>query len=111
MRKEYVKPPLVVEGRVEAIVMPECTEVYDENGVLKEKACVAFWFMLFDVEHGKAMRRYFALKDAVRLVRYLIDSLEIEGEVPDTPLWRKMKEWLSTLKEVNRKHEVPLGDW
>jgi hypothetical protein len=110
MRKEYIKSPLVIEGWMEAIVMPECSEIYDENRALKEKACVTFWLMLFDTERDKAMRKYFTPKDVVRLIRYLIDNLEIEGEVPDAPLWRKMKEWLDALKEVNRKYEVPLGD-
>jgi hypothetical protein len=95
----YYKAPLIVGQYVWLMVIPNCNEQYSEEGKLVRRVCTAFDVMIFDTEKNRAMRVYLTLCDALRLVKFIADNIELVGDVPKS----KMAEYVRQLKEVTEK--------
>jgi len=104
--KSYYKSPLVLEAWMEMYVMPHCTEYYDDDNKLRGKECTSFTIMLYDIDRSRAMRRYVTSIDTVKLLKFLIENLELEGDAACSTFWRSVGEWLKKLKEVTEKADV-----
>jgi len=92
----YYKAPFIAGQYVWLMAIPNCTEQYDEKGNLMRKVCTAFDIIIFDTEKNKAMRIYLTLCDTLRLIKFLVDSIELAGDVPKG----KAEEYVKQLKEV-----------
>jgi hypothetical protein len=99
MNGAYYKAPFIAGQYVWLIVIPNCTEQYDKEGKLVRRVCSAFDVIIFDTEKNRAMRVYLTLCDTLRLVKFLVDSIELTGGVPEG----KTTEYVKQLKEVTEK--------
>jgi hypothetical protein len=74
-------------------------EQYSEEGKLVRRVCSAFDVIIFDTEKDRAMWVYLTLCDALRLIKFLVDNIELVGDVPKG----KAVEHIRQLKEVTEK--------
>jgi hypothetical protein len=99
MNGAYYKAPFIAGQYVWLMVIPNCCEQYSEKGELVRRVCSAFDVIIFDTERDRAMRVYLTLCDALRLVKFLVDSIELTGNIPES----QAVEYVKRLKEVTEK--------
>jgi hypothetical protein len=99
MNGVYYKAPFITGQYVWLMVIPNCCEHYSEEGKLVRRVCTAFDVIIFDTEKNRAMRAYLTLCDTLRLVKFLVDSIELAGGVPEG----KAAEYVKQLKEVTER--------
>jgi predicted O-methyltransferase YrrM len=99
MNGVYYKPPFIVGQYVWLMVIPSCSEQRSEEGKLVRRVCSAFDVIIFDTEKNRAVRVYLTLCDALRLVKFIVDNIELVGDIPES----RAAEYVKQLKEVTEK--------
>jgi len=99
MNGAYYKAPFITGQYVWLMVVPNCSEQRDEEGKLVRRVCAAFDVIIFDMEKDRAMRVYLTLCDTLRLVKFIVDSIELVGNIPES----RVAEYVKQLKEVTGK--------
>jgi len=99
MSGAYHKAPFIAGQYIWFMVVPNCSEQYNEEGKLIRRVCAAFDVIIFDTEKDRAMWTYLTLCDTLRLVKFLVDNIELVGDVPKG----KATEYVKQLKEVTEK--------
>jgi len=102
MSRAYHKAPFIAGQYIWLMTIPNCIEQYDEKGNLVRRVCSAFDVIIFDTEKDRAMWTYLTLCDTLRLIKFLVDNIELVGDVPKG----KATEYVRQLKEVTGKMDV-----